>query len=41
MAIIPGMTELTRPYWDAAREGRLVVQECDQRIVFAPRVKVP
>jgi len=28
MAIIPGMTDLTRPYWDAAREGRLVVQEC-------------
>ena len=28
MAIIPGMTELTAPYWDAAREGRLVVQEC-------------
>jgi len=22
------MTELTRPYWDAAGEGRLVVQEC-------------
>ena len=30
MAIIPGMTELTRPYWEAAREGRLVVQECQQ-----------
>ena len=30
MAIIPGMTELTRPYWDAAREERLVVQECQQ-----------
>lgn len=29
MAIIPGMTDLTRPYWDAAREGRLVVQECN------------
>jgi uncharacterized protein len=28
MAVVPGMTELTRPYWDAAREGRLVVQEC-------------
>ena len=28
MAIIPGMTELTAPYWKAAREGRLVVQEC-------------
>jgi uncharacterized OB-fold protein len=26
--IVPGMTELTAPYWDAAREGRLVVQHC-------------
>lgn len=28
MAIVPGMTDLTRPYWEAARQGRLVVQEC-------------
>ena len=28
MAVVPGMTELTAPYWDAARDGRLVVQEC-------------
>ena len=28
MAVVPGMTDLTAPYWDAAREGRLVVQEC-------------
>jgi uncharacterized OB-fold protein len=28
MAVVPGMTELTAPYWAAAREGRLVVQEC-------------
>ncbi len=28
MAIIPAMTELTAPYWDAARQGRLVVQQC-------------
>lgn len=28
MAIVPGMTGLTRPYWEAAGEGRLVVQEC-------------
>jgi uncharacterized protein len=28
MAVVPGMTELTARYWDAAREGRLVVQEC-------------
>jgi hypothetical protein len=30
MAVIPGMTELTQPYWDAAREGRLIVQECQE-----------
>lgn len=29
MAIIPGMTDLTRPYWEAARDGRLVIQRCD------------
>jgi uncharacterized OB-fold protein len=28
MAVVPGMTELTAPYWAAAREGRFVVQEC-------------
>lgn len=28
MAIIPGQTELTAPYWAAARERRLVAQEC-------------
>ena len=28
MAIVPGMTELTAPYWAAAREKRLVVQQC-------------
>ncbi len=26
--VVPGMTELTGPYWEAAREKRLVVQEC-------------
>jgi uncharacterized protein len=34
MAIVPAMTELSAPlsapYWEAAREGRLVVQECQQ-----------
>ncbi len=30
MAIIPEQTELTAPYWDAAREGRLVMQECQE-----------
>jgi uncharacterized protein len=28
LAIIPGTTDLTRPYWDAARERRLVIQQC-------------
>ncbi len=28
MAIVPGYSELTRPYWEHAREGRLVVQHC-------------
>ena len=28
MAIIPAFTDLTRPYWENAREGRLVTQRC-------------
>jgi hypothetical protein len=28
LAIIPGLTGLTEPYWNAARQGRLVLQEC-------------
>jgi uncharacterized OB-fold protein len=28
MAIIPGRTELTSPYWEAAGDGRLVAQQC-------------
>ena len=28
MAIVPGYTELTAPYWENARDGRLVVQHC-------------
>ncbi len=28
MAIIPAVTELTRPYWENARAGRLVTQRC-------------
>jgi hypothetical protein len=24
----PAVTDLTRPFWDAAREGRLVIQRC-------------
>ena len=30
MAIIPAMTQLSAPYWEAVREGRLVVQECGE-----------
>jgi len=30
MPVVPGMTDLTAPYWEAAREGRLVVQECQE-----------
>ena len=43
MAVVPGMTELTRPYWDAAREGRLVVQECDscRQLVHPPLSRCP
>jgi uncharacterized protein len=29
MTIIPELTDLTRPYWENAREGRLVIQRCD------------
>jgi len=25
---VPAVTDLTRPFWDAAREGRLVIQRC-------------
>jgi uncharacterized OB-fold protein len=28
MAIVPGYSELTGPYWERAREGRLAVQHC-------------
>jgi uncharacterized protein len=37
MAVIPGSTELTAPYWAAARDGRLVVQQCQScRQVWHP-----
>jgi uncharacterized OB-fold protein len=26
--LIPPSTELTQPYWDATRQGKLVVQQC-------------
>lgn len=28
MAIVPGYSDLTGPYWEGAREGRLLVQHC-------------
>jgi len=28
MKLLPERSELTRPYWDALHEGRLVAQEC-------------
>jgi len=30
MAIIPAVTDLTRPYWEHARAGRLVIQRCQR-----------
>jgi uncharacterized protein len=43
MAVIPGRTELTAPYWAAAREGRLVVQECQscQQVWHPPLPSCP
>lgn len=41
--MIPPISELTQPYWDAARKGELVVQhcrDCDQRS-FPPRAHCP
>jgi uncharacterized protein len=41
MAIVPGKTDLTAPYWDATSEGRLVVQEClDCRQLWHPPLPV-
>jgi len=40
---IPPTSELTRPYWEAARRGELVVQRCaacDER-AFPPRARCP
>lgn len=43
MAVIPGMTTLTAPYWDAARERRLVVQDCRscRRVWHPPLPRCP
>lgn len=41
----PRVTELTRPYWDGANEGRLMIQRCANascaKAVFYPRVCCP
>ena len=40
---IPPMSAMTRPYWDAARNGELVLQhcsDCDHK-VFPPRAHCP
>ena len=39
----PTRTALTAPFWDAARDGRLVLQHCDacSRSVFYPRALCP
>jgi uncharacterized protein len=43
MAVVPQVTELTAPYWAAAREGRLVVQECREcrRLWHPPLYRCP
>ena len=43
MAVVPERTELTAPYWDAAREGCLVVQECQscREIWHPPLLRCP
>ena len=43
MAVVPERTELTAPYWDAASEGRLVVQECQscRQIWHPPLLRCP
>jgi len=41
----PRVTELTRPYWDGANDGRLMIQRCASpacgKVVFYPRVCCP
>ncbi len=40
---IPPTSELTAPYWEAARRGELVVQRCDacEARPFPPRARCP
>lgn len=41
----PRVTQLTRPFWEGANDGRLVIQRCDEpscaRAVFYPRTCCP
>jgi uncharacterized OB-fold protein len=41
----PRLTEVTRPYWEGANEGRLMIQRCANpacgKAVFYPRVCCP
>jgi uncharacterized OB-fold protein len=39
----PTRTQLTAPFWEAARKGRLILQECDAcgKSVFYPRAICP
>lgn len=43
MRIIPGSSELTRPYWDAANDHRLVAQQCEDcgRLQHPPMPRCP
>ncbi|HVW90543.1 MAG TPA: Zn-ribbon domain-containing OB-fold protein [Gaiellaceae bacterium] len=39
----PSYSELAKPYWDAAAEGRMVIQHCDacDGAIFPPRPLCP
>lgn len=39
----PQVNPVARPFWDAAREGRLVVQKCEgcEELIFYPRQLCP
>lgn len=42
MKILPAADELTAPYWDAARERRLVIQRCEcGRLAHPPVASCP
>lgn len=41
--LLPPISELTQPYWEAARNGKLIVQFCDrcEHRPFPPRTHCP